>query len=217
MNLTETDGTPSLLATSARSPSDVSIECAHIYAHQTFGAEQATSVSLYRAHRNALRAEGVRVSSVILLDDLHSPSYQTGKAELKACLDLLGERIDSIILESTLLCAAKRFITTIPKKQLFYEPFRRASKRVLFVDTPDGAVALGSITNRPFEPTCALLIATWHLARLGRIMVPNLAPAARTLSILHERYQGVERKALALVAASAFRAETKNISHVFYT
>lgn len=195
---------------------DVSIEFSHIYADQSLGRECADALSLLRRERSALVAQGKLVSSVILLDDIHIARHQLTIDHVATRMRSLGEEVDAVVAESSLRAGAKRFITTLPRESLFYEPFRRARKRVLFARTAGGAVALGSITNRPFEPTCALLVATWNLARLGRIEILGVPRAQRVVSILEERYREVERKALALVSLSTFSDDTDRISHRFY-
>lgn len=195
---------------------DVSIEFSHLYADQAFGREQARSLQILRGERTTLESRGLRVSSVVLLDDLHISHLRTTVEDTRASLLALGEDVDAVIPESALRAGAKRMIKTLPRQALFYEPFRRAAKRVLFARTPAGPIALGSITKRPFEPTCALLVATWSLARLGRIEVPGVPAAERVISIVGERYRDVERKALALVSLSRFAGDTERISHRFY-
>lgn len=195
---------------------DVSIEFSHIYADQVIGQEQIQGLSLLRREKLELAALGKRVSSVILLDDLHVARHYTGVEDVAKAMRGLGERVDAVVAESALRGAAKRFITQLPKKELFYEPFRRAAKRVIFARTSEGAVALGSITTRPFEPTCALLVATWNLARLGRIDVAGVPRAERVVSIVEDRYREVERKAVALIRLSRFASDTTRISHIFY-
>ena len=195
---------------------DVSIEFSHLYADQILGRESDYALSLLRLEKSAFLARGMLVSSVILLDDIHVARHRVKVEHVENRMRSLGEQVDAVIAESALRASAKRFITTLPKGSLFYEPFRRARKRVLFARTPEGAVALGSITSRPFEPTCALLIAAWNLARLGRIEVPGVPHAERVVSILEERYREVERKALALISLSSFSRDTDRISHRFY-
>lgn len=195
---------------------DVSIEFSHLYADQAVGGAQRHGLALMRSERRTLLEQGKRVSAVILLDDIHVSRHCTTVEDVTACMGALGEQVDTVVPESALRVAAKRFITTLPKERFAYEPFRRAAKRVLFAQTVIGRVALGAITARPFEPTCALLVATWHLARLGRLVVPGLPRAERVISIIEERYSVVEHKALALISLSRYAADRERISHHFY-
>jgi hypothetical protein len=195
---------------------DVSIEFSHIYADQVVGCHQLQAVALLRDEKGLLEERGMSVSSVILLDDLHVSHHHTRVEDVAACMQALGAQVDAVVPESALCAAAKRFISTLPKGALLYEPFRRAAKRVLFAQTAAGRIALGSITQRPFEPTCALLVATWHLARLGRISVEGVPRAERVMSIVEERYREVESKALALIALSRYASDTRRIEHRFY-
>lgn len=195
---------------------DVSIEFSHLYADQSVGHAQRHALGLMRSERRALLEQGKRVAAVILLDDIHVSRNCMTVDDVTACMRTLGEQVDTVVPESALRVAAKRFITTVPKERLVYEPFRRAAKRILFAQTAIGRVALGAITERPFEPTCALLVATWHLARLGRFAVPGVPSAERVISIIEERYRVVEHKALELISLSRYAADRERISHHFY-
>ena len=153
---------------------DVSIECAHIYADEVFNERHGASVAIARREVKRLEASGKTVRSLVLIDDIHVTRSLISPNEVHRTVHGFDHSIDAVVHESSLIHAAKRLITKLPRKSLYFEPFRRAPKRVLFLDTPEGAVALGSITARPFEPACALLVAAWNLARLGEISVPGV-------------------------------------------
>lgn len=195
---------------------DVSIECAHVYADESFTERHSESVAIAKRVARRLQESGKTVRSLVLLDDIHVTRAALTPHEIRRGVTMCGHLVDAVVNESSLIHAAKRLIATLPRRRLYFEPFRRAPKRVLFLDTPEGGVALGSIAARPFEPTCALLVATWNLARLGEISVPEVPTAREVTSVLEERYRAVERKAALIMNASPYRAAHARLTHVFY-
>jgi hypothetical protein len=195
---------------------DVSIECAHIYADERLGRSQVRSVALARRESRRWAAEGQTVRSAVLIDDLHAGGSVVASEEVRRWASQLGFGVDMVIEESALVAAAKHVIRSLPRSELYWEPFRRASKRVLFLRHNAEGIALGTIAERCFEPTCALLVAAWHLARLGVFPVDGVLTAKFVTSVLEERYRPVEMKALRIIESSRYRALSTRISHIFY-
>jgi hypothetical protein len=195
---------------------DVSIECAHIYADENLTRAHATSLAI--AQRESLRwkAEGRTVRSVVLVDDIHVEASKITPQQIKGWAARFGFGVDMVVEESALKAVAKGVIRSLPRRNLYWEPFRRAPKRVLFLRCNEGGIALGTIVDRHFEPSCALLVAAWNLSRLGAFSVGGLPTAERATSILEERYRSVEMKALRIIEASRHRAFAGRISHIFY-
>jgi hypothetical protein len=195
---------------------DVSVEFGHTYGDRGVGDPQRRGVAVLKEEVAKLAREGKTFSSLVLLDDIHVGGEIVTPRQLKNELESLGGRVDAVVLESSLITSAKATIRKLPRESLHYEPFRKASKMVLFVETGQGPVALGSITRAPFRPTCALLVAAWHLARLGALPVQGIPTARLSCSILSEEYREVECKAKAILESSAFQLYAKRIKHIFY-
>jgi len=195
---------------------DVSIECAHIYADQGLSRSHARSLAIARRESRRWVAAGRTVRSAVLVDDLHVGSSITSSDEVRRWASELGFGVDSVVEESALVAVAKRVIKSLPRHSLYWEPFRRASKRVLFLQSNGLGIALGTIADRRFEPTCALLIAAWNLVRLGVFPVDGVPTAQVATSVLEERYRAVEIKALRIIEASPHRTLTARVSHIFY-
>lgn len=195
---------------------DVSIECAHIYADEVVSDQHAESVLIARQETARLAHRGKTVRSVVLIDDIHATARRTTSDEVRRMIAQFGHDVDAVVEESSLIAVTKRVIRRLPRESLYWEPFRRAAKRVLFLATADGAIALGGVNNGRFEPTCALLVAAWHLARLGALPVQGVPTAKLVTSVLEERYRSVEMKALRIIEASRLREFAKGITHIFY-
>ena len=195
---------------------DVNIECAHIYADEKFSGSHARSVALARRESRRWIAEGRTVRSAVLIDDIHAKCSAISSQEVARWASRLGFTVDMVVEESTLIAGAKHVIRGLPRRELYWEPFRRAHKRVLFLRDGEEGIALGTITDRRFQPTCALLIAAWNLGRLGAFPVDGMVTARIATSVLEERYRGVEMKALRIIEASRYGALSTRISHIFY-
>lgn len=196
--------------------SDVSIECAHIYADANLTREHARSIAIAQCESRRWREAGRTVRSVVLVDDIHVVAPRITPDQIKEWASRLGFGVDVVVEESALKVVAKRIIKTLPRPNLDWEPFRRAAKRVLFLRCDEGDVALGTIIDRCFEPSCALLVAAWNLTRLGAFSVGGVPTAEAATSVLEERYRGVEMKALRIIEASRYRSFAGRISHIFY-
>jgi len=195
---------------------DVTIECAHIYADEKFTGVHARSVAIARLESRRWIAQGRTVRSAVLIDDIHASSSVISSDEVARWAARLGFDVDMVVEESTLVAGAKHVIRSLPRRELYWEPFRRASKRVLFLRDGGEGIALGTIVDRRFQPTCALLIAAWNLARLGAFPVEGIVTAQIATSVLEERYRSVEMKAVRIIEASRYRALSTRISHIFY-
>jgi hypothetical protein len=156
------------------------------------------------------------VRSAVLVDDIHVGGSMTSADAVRRWATELGFGVDSVVEESALVVVAKRVIKSLPRCSLYWEPFRRATKRVLFLYSNDGGIALGAIDDHRFKPTCALLIASWNLSRLGAFSVGDVPTATVATSVLEERYRAVEMKALRIIEASPYRALSSRVSHIFY-
>lgn len=195
---------------------DVSIECAHIYGDELPSETHATSLAI--AQRESMRwiSEGQTVRSVVLVDDIHVGASTTTSEDIKRWAGRCGFGVDVVVEESALRSVAKGIIRSLPRWELYWEPFRKAPKRVLFLHSDEGGIALGTVADGRFEPTCALLVAAWNLARLGVVSVSEVPTAKIAASVLEERYRVVEMKALRIIEASRYRVWTQKISHIFY-
>lgn len=195
---------------------DVTIECAHIYADERFTGAHARSVAIARRESRRCMAQGRTVKSAVLIDDIHASGSGISPGDVARWSTQLGFGVDLVVEESTLVTGAKHVIRSLPRRDLYWEPFRRASKRVLFLRDGAEGIALGTIVDRRFQPTCALLISAWNLARLGAFPVEGMVTAWTATSVLEERYRGVEMKALRIIEASRYATLATRISHIFY-
>ena len=195
---------------------DVSVEFSHIYGDQHISQSHRLGAECFSTEVSKLRNEGKSISSLVLVDDVHVSKFTISLEDFKQELAKHGGVVDAFVLESQLLSTFKTLLRNLPKDQLYYQPFRAATKRVLFLKTPEGPVALGDIANRKFKPTCALLVATWNLARLGVVPVEGIPVAQYSLSILEDKFREIEMKALRIIKASNFSSEAERIGHSFY-
>jgi hypothetical protein len=194
---------------------DLSLEFAHIYADESLSNSQLLSSKIFRDIADRARANGTTLESVVLIDDIHVKNAQE-KHQLKQTLISRFEQVDNLIFESELLSASKQLLRALPKKQLVYKPFQKAIRKVLFLENEDHSVSLAHFGNKSFKPTCALLVATWHLLRLGAISGVKITPARTSLSILEEKYREVEEKAKKIIENSDYHGFVSQISHEFY-
>ena len=195
---------------------DVSIECAHIYADESLTCAHAKSIAIAQRESRRWRAEGRTVRSVVLVDDIHVGASRLTPEQIKGWAARFGFGVDVVVEESALKAVAKGLIKSLPRRNLYWEPFRRAPKRVLFLRCGEGGIALGTVVDRCFEPSCALLVAAWNLTRLGAFSVGGIPTAEIATSVLEERYRGVEMKALRIIEGSRHRSFAGRISHIYY-
>jgi hypothetical protein len=194
---------------------DVSVEFSHIYSDESAGPEHLLGIQHARRELHRLKREGKRTLSLVLLDDLHINGISRSADEIKAEMENLGGHVDVVIRESDILAGVLTFLRNIRPVEVSIESFRKQDKQVLFLNTGDDRVSFGCIKNGAFTPTCALLAAVWHVARLGEISIDGIPSASRTLTILEKRYQRVECKALAIIKASRYAAALGRIDHIF--
>jgi hypothetical protein len=194
---------------------DVSVEFSHIYSDESAGPEHLLGIQHAQRELRRLTREGKRTLSLVLLDDLHISGISRGADEIKAEMEKLGGRVDVVIRESDILTGVLTFLRNLRPTEVSIESFRKQNKQVLFINTGEDRVSLGCLRNGAFTPTCALLAAIWHIARLGEIAIGGIPSASRTLTILESRYQLVERKALSIIKASRYAAALSRIEHIF--
>jgi hypothetical protein len=194
---------------------DVSVEFSHVYSDQELGDTQLRSLRRARRARRHLESQGKTVLSLILLDDIHVSQSLRSAEDIKKEIEHRGGQVDAVIRESDVVHGVDTFLRGLCSTRLKLESFRTPRRQVVFLNVGTKRIALGTRSKGVFIPTCALLSAVWHVARLGEICVPGIPSASTSLTILEERYRELEQKALAIIQASAFRDAISKIEHVF--
>lgn len=194
---------------------DMTVEFSHVYSDETLGPTHLSSIQRAYHELRRLRDQGKTTLSLVLLDDIHVTTKRFTAEDIRAEIHRHGGHVDAIVLESDVTRGVETLLLGLPEGKLSIESFRRERKRALFLETESGRVSLGSFRKNSFDATCALLVATWHLARLGEIPVPGIPVGRSSLSILEERYRKVEEKALRVIRGSRFAAAANRIEHVY--
>jgi hypothetical protein len=194
---------------------DMTVEFSHVYSDQSFGPTQLSGIQRACRELRKLREQGKTTLSLVLLDDMHVTSRRLSPDQVSAEIARHGGEVDAVVLESDVARGVETLLATLPEGRLELESFRRERKRVLFLQTHEGRVSLGTFRRTSFDATCSLLVAVWHLARLGEIHVAGIPIGKSSLSILEERYRKVEERALRIIEASRFAEAVSRVAHVY--
>lgn len=194
---------------------DMTVEFSHVYSDETLGPTHLSSIQRAYSELRRLRDQGKTPLSLVLLDDIHVTAKRFSAEDIRAEIQRHGGQVDAIVLESDVTRGVETLLLALPEGKLVVESFRRERKRALFLETESCRVSLGAFRKNSFDPTCALLVAAWHLARLGEIEVAGIPVGSSSLSILEERYRNVEEKALRIIKASRFANAASRIEHVY--
>jgi hypothetical protein len=194
---------------------DMTVEFSHVYSDESFGPAQLSSIQRAYRELRKLREQGKTTLSLVLLDDMHVTARRLSPDQVSAEIERCGGEVDAVVLESDVARGVEELLTTLPEGKLELESFRRERKRVLFLRTSVGRVTLGTFRDNNFDATCALLVAVWHLARLGEIQITGVPTGRSSLSILEERYRRVEEQAIRIIEASRFAGAVARVSHVY--
>ncbi len=203
-------------------PADQHLEFAHIYADADFGVEQI--VSILHAKKVASQFKGQTVSAV-LVDDLHIDKNTLDVHDFVKGIRAAGLHVDHVAFESRFDVIADQIITCIPEDQLILETFRKTGKQVLNLVVGDQKIGLKTITLEGKVHTCAMLSAAWTLCRLGAYPFPHNSVVSFTeaplyahhaVSVLHDRFDVVERKVRDIMRAAQHTDKLDKFIHVFY-
>lgn len=180
---------------------DVSVEYAHIYADETFGPEQLRGIREMLRLAGGFRRAGRSYSLAVLVDDYNPDLKTLSVPGLVAALTGHGAAPDHVIMESALAPLAEAFLD-------------RVSGR-------DGRGLRRYVRSHGKVP-CALLLAAWHLVRLGALPTPcssqNAPPliGRESLTVLPLRFASVEARAFEIIRASPHAGVTGQIKHRYF-
>jgi hypothetical protein len=135
---------------------------------------------------------------------------------------------DHVVFEGKLGPVAQEIADALEQRHgLTWMNFRKHGKEVLTFVLPGGQqIGLKTrwSTGRE-EWSCAILSAAWSLCRAGIMEFPKNsivhlteAPVVgtRIVSVLHEKYRGVEAKVLQLIESAGFQEVTNRLELVFF-
>lgn len=200
---------------------DQHLEFAHIYADDDFGVEQM--VSIIHARKVASQFRG-RTISAVLVDDLHIEKNTLDIHDYVKGIKAAGINVDHVAFESRFDVIAEEIIDRIPDEMLSLETFRKENKQVLNLNIDGQKIGLKSI-NGEVVHTCAMLSAAWTLCRLGAYEFPHNSVVSFTeaplsahhaVSVLHGKYDAVERKVRLIMEAAGHKDMMSKFAHVFY-
>lgn len=203
----------------------LSIELAHIYADQDFSDEQRMSIDHAQKVIDQFKSQGAVVTTV-LIDDLHVEQTSLDVDGYVKTLEEKGIIVDQVVFEGKLSPISDHIIRILPHDRLKWESFKRGQRRVLNFHSDSGEViGLKIIRDDREEHTCAILSAAWSLCRLGIYPFPpesimNLTGKStygvNVVSVLHGKFEGVERKVLTLIKACGFDLVVPRLNHIFF-
>lgn len=187
-----------------------SLEIAHIYGDQKFSDE--TKRGLEYARHIIENYEGDRISTVILVDDVHA-EMKLDVEDYVRRVQLEGVIVDNVIMESHMMTGALELLgrLTMP---LLSQPFDRGKRIQKGVEDEDERWI--ALTNDAI-PTCALLSGAFHLTRFGtNAKYDNVGPADRIINILPQKYMPIEEKALFIIKNSIHADLAPKIDYIFH-
>ena len=180
------------------------IEFCHIYSNHNFSLDQFKGIQILKKLNN--KFDTSLISSVILIDE-YNPKIHT-----------LNE---------------SKFINKIKENGIKPDFLAHESKLVLFKDI--GLSYLSSRERKGVEKflhknnklPCSFLIYLWNLFRLGLltknyqdyVLILNkrkLFFSKEIITILPEKYSGVEARAIKYLKSTKFKTYNSNIHHIFY-
>ena len=187
---------------------DYSIEFCHIYLNETFSHEHRQSIDVLKSVVSELPT-GSTYSLNVLIDDYNATEEVLDIEDLKRELREAHAKPDYLAYEARLAPYADAVLDLMSEGRLqrSYERYIREK---------------GTIP-------CSFMIAIWYLLRLGAL--PLAADALvyekngghtksfignNLISILPERFSGVEKKAMSVIAKTNFAFLQKRIQHVYY-
>lgn len=202
------------------------VEFAHIYADSVFGTEQDESLTVMKGYLDRESTSDSLVVAAILIDDLHVEHNSLDVTEFIRCILRRGLAPDHVVFEGKLAPVADHIISLLPGKYLTWQTIRKANKRVLMFETPQGdRIGLKTVYEDREEHTCALLSAAWSLCRAGVCEFPpdsivrlTEAPVTgeKVVSVLHSKYEGVEAKVIQLIRAIGHEDLVPRLELVFF-
>lgn len=186
---------------------DYNIEYAHIYADDKFGVEQMEGIKTLRYVIQKMKKLKRSYVLSVLIDDYNPTYYFLDTKNFLIKLKKLNAEPDFVFFESSLVPCYKDFLQEIkPKLRREYIKYIESHKKV----------------------PCSLLIAIWHLKRLGVIdaakeeikyinhNIPQRFVAKKIITILPKKYEEVENMGLKIIANTRFKDRLTDIVNIFF-
>jgi hypothetical protein len=187
---------------------DVNIEFGHIYVNETFNHEHEKAAQLAKERASFDRKQGKRVVTAVLIDDYNpTESFLVEKDLLK--------KLAAVDMEPDYLAYEAKLTPWV--EELLEEMTGKPQKKYLHYVVSKG------------KAPCSLLVAVWHLLRLGALELkhPNLLkPVASTeigvfaakkiVTILPSRYEDVEKSSKEIISSTKFSEFTDRMEAVFF-
>ena len=203
---------------------DYSIELAHVYADESIRDEQIRSLVEGARIIKELSTSSKSFSVSILIDDYSVPTFTVDTNRLIDLAKSHGILIDFIVKEARLSAVAD-LLKEINPGVLSTEEFPKAGKHSLVLTNKGEKIGIRDYFSGHQKNTCASLIAVWQLARLGVYELEKETfikrsekpfSAARTITVLPEKYRESENKATIILKNSNFAHLVDKIEHVFF-
>ena len=184
---------------------DYNIEYAHIYADERFGIEQERSIKKLKKIINQLKQKNKSYVLAVLVDEYNAVRYILNIKNYLEKLKKLDAEPDFIGFESR-LAPCKNLILREMKGKIKknYQNYIKKHKKL----------------------PCSLLVAVWHLKRLGLIETKRgdlnclnkkkSFIARNIITILPEKYRKVEERALEIIKSTKFKRYSDNIINIFF-
>lgn len=183
---------------------DYNIEFAHIYVNENIASEHYQAIKITKEKILDLKQKEKNCVLTVLIDDYNpSDSILDIEGFLKE-LEILGTKPDYVVDESKL---------TFYKDQILSEMNGKLKKQYL------------RYINGRGKCPCSFLIAIWHLVRLGFFdaepiighSVEKPFAAKKIITILPQRYAGIEKKALEIIESTKFKDLVENrLEYIFF-
>ncbi len=189
-------------------PTDYSIEFSHIYLNETFSHEHQKSISVLKEFIDELDGNDT-YSLNVLIDDYNATDEVLDIKDFKQQLEDAGVMPDYLAYEARLVDYSSTLLSHMKENKL-----KRSYIRY--------------IENKGIIP-CSFMIATWYLLRLGALPLnpetlvyekngghSKAFVAKNIVSILPDRFRGVEHKAELIIRATPFAAMNAQIERIYY-
>lgn len=189
-------------------PTDYSIEFCHIYLNETFSTEHELSISVVKELIQKFDLE-TTYSLNVLVDDYNATEQLLDLEDFKKRLKDEGTKPDYLASEARLAHYANVLLDQMRNGKL-----KKSYERYIF--------------DKGFVP-CSFMIAIWYLLRLGLIEQEQdflvyekngghskSFIGKKLISVLPERFRGVEDKASAIIKATPFASRLEDIDHIYY-
>ena len=189
--------------------SQYSIEYCHIYMDEAFNNEHTNGLETLSSVVRSLDSAQSTYSLAVLVDD-YNPTDQT--LSVDGFIKELASRDahpDYLGFEGLLVGFGQQLLDSIEKPRIknMYERY----------------------INEKSKSPCSFLVAVWYLMRLGVFKHNRFSPtyfqtgkrpvtmsAQRLINILPDRFAGVEKKAMTLIAATRYAECVERITPVYY-